>query len=96
MNSVIEILWAIELNIMFKRWLDIRKIDPTWIDDLDMRRSWVRMNMRLGDGASHRITALRHAGATPCLKGGDDEADVGGQADQADADGRPKPDPGRQ
>jgi hypothetical protein len=94
MNSVIEILWAIELNIMFKRWLDIRKIDPAWIDDLDMRRSWVRMNMRLGDGASHRITAARR---NECLIGRIvDEGDVGGQADQADADGRPKPDPGRE
>jgi hypothetical protein len=89
MNWIVEILWAIELHIMFKRWLDIRKIDKSWLDDLDMRRTWVRMNMRLGDHASHRITALRQSGATPCIKGGDDdEPRVGRQTHSTDSDGR--------
>jgi hypothetical protein len=54
-----ELLWAIELHVMFHRWCTVRLLDRSWLHDRRMRRDWVRMNMRLGDGSSHKITALR-------------------------------------
>jgi hypothetical protein len=60
MHWLTELGWAIELCVMYDRWLTVREIDPAPGDMYYFKWTWVCMCMRLGDSAAHRIASSQN------------------------------------
>lgn len=71
LHWITELGWAVELWVMYRRWLTLRDIEPEAGDDLYFKTTWVRMCMRLGDSSARHIISTQAAGGKARITDGD-------------------------